>query len=77
MKKINDDLNKIFQTILKIKKTSILKKVDAKSHPEWDSVSHVNLIIALESKFKININDKDAMKLISYSKIKKYLKERL
>lgn len=77
MKKINEDLNKIFQTIFKIKKLSEIKKIDAKSYPKWDSVSHVNLILALESKFKININDKDSIDLISYSKIEKYLKNKL
>jgi hypothetical protein len=34
-----------------------LKKLDAKTYRKCDLVSHVNLIIALESKFKINIDD--------------------
>jgi acyl carrier protein len=76
MKKTKEDLNKIFKSVFKIKNDSTLEKLDAKTFKKWDSVSHVNLIIALESKFKISIDDREIINLISYNKILKFIQRR-
>ena len=77
MKKVKEDLDKIFKTIFNEKNIKSIEKLNAKSYPKWDSLSHVNLIISLESKFKLNIDEEDALNLTSYSQILKFLKNRL
>lgn len=40
---------------------------------QWDSLKHVKLVISLEDKFKIKINQNEIPKLISFLEIKKFL----
>jgi acyl carrier protein len=39
----------------------------------WDSMGHLNLILGLESEFKVNIAIADAMEMISVEKIRAIL----
>ena len=77
MKEVKDDLDKIFKTIFKEKNLQTIENLSAETYKKWDSISHVNLILSLESKFKINIDEDDALNLMSYSKILKHLKNKL
>ena len=43
----------------------------------WDSLGHMNLILALEDEFKITIPDEDAGNVSSYKLIKVVLEELL
>lgn len=40
----------------------------------WDSLRHITLVSALEEKFEITFNDDEIEDLISFYKIKNYLK---
>jgi len=72
-KKLIDNL---FKIVFKLPSSKINNKIDNKNLRKWDSLSHVILIMAMESMFKININPKDAMYLMSYKKIYEYLKNK-
>ena len=43
------------------------------SIPLWDSVSHVHLILALESEFGVELSPEDSMEMLSISLILKVL----
>jgi acyl carrier protein len=76
MLKIKDELNNIFEIVLKVpsKKNKInLNYINVK---KWDSLNHVKLILQLESKFKIKISAIDSLKLISYKNILNYLNKK-
>ena len=47
-----------------------------KNIKKWDSLNHVNLILAIESKFRIQIKPEESIKLISYKEILDYLKKK-
>lgn len=51
--------------------------VTMNSTPEWDSLSHVQLLSALERKFSIEISADEAFKLTSAEKLVRYLHETL
>jgi len=51
--------------------------VTMNSTPEWDSLSHVQLLGALERKFSIEISADEAFKLTSAEKLVRYLHETL
>ena len=51
--------------------------VTMNSTPEWDSLSHVQLLSALERKFAIEISADEAFKLTSAEKLVRYLHETL
>ncbi len=38
-------------------------------NPEWDSVAHFQLIVALEAEFGIEIDDQQVAELTSFSKL--------
>ena len=53
------------------------KEINDKSSPEtietWDSLKHMNLVVALEEEFDIEFNDEEILMLDSFINIKKLL----
>ena len=47
--------------------------VNMSSTPEWDSLSHVRLLSAIEKKFDIEISADEAFKLTSSDRLVQYL----
>jgi acyl carrier protein len=45
--------------------------------PNWDSMRHFLLIIALEELWKCELNDAEAAKLNSFNEIKKYYEKKI
>ena len=77
MKKINleENIKQVFQVVFKISQNRINKKMTCDNIKNWDSLNHIKLIMALESKFKISIKPKISINLLSYLSILKYLKK--
>jgi acyl carrier protein len=73
MAKYNKDLDSIFKVIFNVKK--INKNLSYNNLKRWDSLNHVKLIMAIESKFKIRITPDDSLELLSYKKIINYLQK--
>lgn len=70
-------IKQIFKKIFKIDINKISTKSSSKTISNWDSISHLNLIIEVEKKFKIKIKPDEAFKLDSYEAIFKYLKKNI
>ena len=51
--------------------------VSMTSTPSWDSLKHVQLLSAIEQKFRIEISGDDAFKLTSAEKLVRYLHKTL
>lgn len=51
--------------------------VTMNSTPEWDSLSHVQLLSAIERRFSIEISADEAYKLTSAEKLVRYLQDSL
>ena len=77
MSDIKNKLDHIFYVVLKIAKSKNKKNINFKNVKKWDSLNHINLILALESKFKIKITPEQNFKLNSYNKIFIFLKKNL
>jgi acyl carrier protein len=73
------------ETILKQVMAAMLQVDPSEIHVEssmdnisnWDSLRHMNLVLALEEEFKISIPDEDAGNITSYKLIKLVLEELL
>mgnify|MGYP003952548063 CR=1 FL=1 len=74
MNKIENKLNKIFSVVFNLKEKNI-KNVTFENVKKWDSMGHLNLILAIESSFKIKVNPEDSIDFLSYKKIYNYLIE--
>ena len=77
MNNIKDKLDSLFLLIFKIPKKKNKTHCNYKNINKWDSLNHVNLILAIESKFRIRMKPEESIKLISYKKILDYLKKKV
>ncbi|NJN28653.1 MAG: acyl carrier protein [Cyclobacteriaceae bacterium] len=60
---ILERLNEIFIDTLENDDIELTPETTAKDIPEWDSLSNVALLVAIEKKFKIQFNLSDVLKL--------------
>jgi acyl carrier protein len=74
--KLLNEIKKIFKIIFKINPSKINLKTNYKNVKSWDSLNHVRLIMALESKFKISISPNNAHKLLSFTQINNYISKK-
>ncbi len=59
--------------ILECDKTELCETSKMHSHPKWDSLGHLSLLVKLEKDFKIEINDETITKYSEISNIAKIL----
>ena len=70
-------LKAVMGAMLDIDPATIDIQTSTDSVPQWDSVRHMNLIIALEESFGISIPDDEVATLTSYPIIKATIEEQL
>jgi acyl carrier protein len=72
-----DTLKQVIATILKIDTSAVQPDASMDTLPSWDSLRHINLVLALEEEFKVSIPDEDAANITSYQLIKLVLSDLL
>lgn len=55
-------LNEIFIDILDLDECDLTDEISANDIEEWDSLSHIQLIVAIEKEFKIKFTSMEIMK---------------
>ena len=73
MEEISKNLKKIFKVVFKLRENNI-ESATFNNVKRWDSMNHLNLILSIESSFKIKIDAEESVKFLSYKYIYKYLK---
>ena len=58
---LQNRLNEIFCEVFDDDSITIAPAMTANDVDGWDSLSHVNLIVAIESRFKINFSQKELL----------------
>jgi acyl carrier protein len=71
------DLRQVMATVLNVGIDMIGDDSSMDNVPTWDSLRHMNLVLALEEEFGVSIPDEDAANITSYALIKLVLEERL
>ena len=72
---LKDRLNQVISDVLNIQED--FESLTSK-HKGWDSLAHLNLILALEEEFNIEIFPEEFSKLyIDYNAILKFIQERI
>ena len=72
-----DQIREIIAATLKINPERISETSTSEDLPEWDSLAHVNLMMAIEQTFDIDLEIDDFPELVSVSAIISYLERRL
>ena len=60
---LQDRLNEIFCEVFDDDDINITPEMTANDVDGWDSLSHINLIVAIESKFNIRFSQKELVAL--------------
>ena len=55
------ELNEIFMDVLDLDEVELSDATSADDIDEWDSLSHIQLIVAIEKTFKIKFTSKEIM----------------
>ena len=60
-------LQGIFRSVLRVPPAIDVRSISTESHGDWDSIAHLNLILAVEQAFNILIAPEDAAKALSFA----------
>lgn len=73
MEKLNQILSENFK--LSLEETS--KNYGMKDVNNWDSLSHMNLIVAIEDEFKIQLTGDEIAEMTTFDKIREILQKHI
>lgn len=68
-------LREMLSVVFKVPKEKINNGTSPDTLAEWDSLKHLNMVLALEEQFDISISEEDAMQMASYELIVLTLRE--
>jgi acyl carrier protein len=68
-------LKQVMATVLGVPPDAITAESSQDTLKSWDSLKHMNLVLALEQTFRVEIPDEDAAEITSYALIKVVLQE--
>ncbi len=74
---IFDQLNEIFIDVLDLDECNLTDETSANDIEEWDSLSHIQLIVAIEKKFKFKFSSLEIMKWNNVGEMVNSIEEKL
>ncbi len=74
---LREKVNGIFQEVFDDDKLQIQNEMTAKDVEEWDSLNHINLIVAVERAFKIKFTTKEVSNLANVGEFLAVIKSKL
>jgi acyl carrier protein len=70
-----DIIQQVLSDILGVSKETITEQSSMDTIPQWDSLKHMNIVIAIEEEFDIVIPDNDAANITSFQLIQTVVEE--
>lgn len=74
---LKEKVIEILSNVMDIDSKKIYEHSSPNSIENWDSLSHMNLIISLEEEFKVQFTDEQIVKMTDLKSIVSFLKELL
>ena len=65
-----DKINQILANTFNLSNEEVLKNLGMEDVNNWDSLSHMNLIVSIEDEFKIELNGDDISEMITFDQIR-------
>ena len=75
MKTSENKLKQVLADVFGIEASAIDENTSVDTIQEWDSLKHLNLVLALESEFDISLTEEQTVEILSYPLIKVVLEE--
>ena len=76
-KTIYTRLNKVFRDVFDDDSITVTPKTTANDIEDWDSLEHINLIVAIEKKFNIKFNMGEVTSMKNVGEMVKIIKSRI
>jgi acyl carrier protein len=76
MNKKRDRLATIFSQVLSLGSTEEALAASMESVPRWDSMAHINLILAVEQEFRIALSPDEAAQAVSFEAMEALVEEK-
>ena len=73
---MKDRIKKVMATVFKLDTVQIADDIDPDTIEVWDSLNHINLILALEKEFKVKIEGVEVIEMITLDVITKVIKNK-
>jgi acyl carrier protein len=70
-----EDLRQVLADVLDLEASVIIETASIDTIEQWDSLKHLNLVLALEERFGITLTDEQTVQILSYPLIKIALEE--
>lgn len=68
-------LKQVLADVFGVEVSTIGETTSIDTVEEWDSVKHLNLVLALEAEFDITLTEEETVEILSYPLIKVVLEE--
>ncbi len=69
-------LERIFRSVLSVPPATDIRLVSSDSHGGWDSISHLNLILAVEQEFGFMMTPEEATEARSFPRMLELVESR-
>jgi acyl carrier protein len=70
-----DKLKQIIASVFKVELSTISNETSPDTIENWDSLNHLNLVLALEEGFDVNFTEQQTVEILNYELIKISLQE--
>ncbi len=74
---MEEKIKNVMASVFEVKASEINEASSPDSIINWDSLRHMNLIVALEEEFEVVFNEDDISNMLNYKLIKFTLEEHL
>lgn len=71
---MEEKVKKIMAQVFRVDAASIVETTVQKDIATWDSLAHINMIVAFEEEFGVQLQDDQIIQMISYQAILSMLK---
>ncbi|MDF9787833.1 acyl carrier protein [Polynucleobacter sphagniphilus] len=68
-------LKEVFKNIFQIEISSVNDETSVDTVEKWDSLKHLNLVLALEEAFNITFTEEESIEIMSYPLVKAVLSD--
>lgn len=74
---MREKIKNVMAVVFEIPITDIPDSASTSSLENWDSLNHMNLVVALEEEFQIRFSDEEIVEIISLDAVEKALSSKL
>ena len=72
---MHEDLQQLFRDVFGDDRIELTEETTARDIPQWDSLGHVNLMFAIEERFRVRFRGNELAEFANVGELKRFLEE--